>query len=209
MDETTVSGNDLPEKEVPDSQDGKENETNKTASPETDTPDPEEAASSVQASYSYVYEADNEEVCSLLRSILDETVRRNDILSHISDNTDTVLQIITPEDAAVLLSETEAAEELPADDYKESAIKLLENIDVSLSSINDSSQDMSSTVSGNSVYLEDIDNTLSGFTETYAETSSGEQHIQHYGLSIQLGMLFACSCIFGILISRCVFGKMR
>lgn len=173
------------------------------------------------AIYSYIYEYDNTpyeydntQECSLLEALLQEGISQNEILLHISESLDQLNESLHPAD------ELEAAPELDAPDtveieiegtetYRESVMSMLESMDSSLSFLAETGEGIGSTVSGNSLYLDDISSTTSCIMELYSESSSQQSYTGTYGLSIGIGLTFIGSAITGLLIARAVWGKMR
>ena len=151
----------------------------------------------------------------LLESIHEETVKKNEILDHISESLDSVKEGISIEsqtDQIVLLTDTEPEETEETEEnetHQETVIELLEGIDKTLTVMSETGESINNTVSGNSVYLEGTDNTVSDLLEAYTEVSEQQSQTETYGLSLGIGILFISSCIVGLLIARAALGKMR
>lgn len=175
--------------------------------PETDT-----LSSSDVVTYLKYYK----DVYDLLESILDETVKKNEILVQISESLDAVKEVISSEaqiEQMQLEAEPEEIEETEeveeSETHQETLIELLEGIDKTLTALSETGESINNTVSGNSVYLEETDNTTAEFLEAYTEASSQQAQNETYGLSLGIGILFISACIVGLLIARAALGKMR
>lgn len=184
----TVSGNEVPE------------ESEVSEVPE-DTADP--------VVNNYTYEIDNSEVCKFLDSILSETVKGNELLEKLIERFSELMpnsQTDTQEDE---LSDADPGESPESESYQETVVELLEKMDSTLATIEETGESISDTISGNSSYLEDTGNTAAGLLEAYTEVSAKQSQNEIYGLSLGIGTLFIAACIAGLLIARAVWGKMR
>ena len=184
----TVSGNEVPEEsEVP-------------ALPEVTTE---------PIVYNNTYEIDNTEVCKLLDSILSETVKCNEYFENLIERFSEVMlnsQSDTQEDE---LPDADPEESPESENYQETVLELLEKMDETLVTLGETGENISNTVSGNSLYLEDTSNTSAGLLEAYTEVSFQQSQNKTYSLSLGISILFILSCIAGLLIARAVWGKMR
>lgn len=155
------------------------------------------------------YVSDNTDVCRLLDSILNETVKENEYLEELCERFAEVILRTQSETQETMIPDIELEEIDESESHHETVIELLEGIDETLTAISETGESINNTVSGNSIYLEETDNAAGELLEAYTEASTQQSQIGIYGLSLGIGILFITACIVGLLIARAVLGKMR
>lgn len=202
--EPTVSGNKI---HITDDSDDSVNETPINPDKEKETDKNQEP---VTNNYTYeTYEIDNSEVCEILNKILSESVKTNEALERLADSLDAVNETLTAEP-----EETELEDVLPEEPEEtvsgnDALFEMLKGMEETFVGIKETSKSIYETVSGNTLYLEDLNNTSQEFMESYTEVSEKQSYKSIYGISIGICILFVVGCIAGLNIAKLVWGKMR
>lgn len=155
------------------------------------------------------YEIDNTDVCELLESILKEMLKNNEMLSHVTESLDEVKENILKEELEEALSEVDPEDLKDDEDYQELVVELLGKMDDTLITLGETVININDTVSGNSLYLEDTNNTTAELLRSYIEVSTQQTQNEAYGLALGVTISFIISLIVGILIAKIVWGKTR
>lgn len=209
--EETVSGNGIPAVTEPE-----EPVTNEPEEPSIDKPDDSGNTwipiTGESVTDSYLYEADNTPVYSLLEKLVTGTEKQNELLESILVNLEAVKErfAAVPEETAsggtddAVASETDEIEK-----GRETLEEMLEGMKETFTGIKETGEGISETVSGNSLLLEDISGSMQTFTESYTEASEARFYTDSYVLAFGAGILFVAACIAGLHIAKLVWGKMR
>lgn len=155
---------------------------------------------------------DDTAVCGLLESILGEAARGNELLLHMSEGLDLLNDSIAPAAGAAEPLDAGPAgpeEPDPAEGWRETVAEALGNIENALSALEETSEGISSTVSGNALHLGDISSSGSALNEAFTEAAGQHSYLSTYSVSTSIGLLFVSACIAGLLIAGAVWGRMR
>ena len=157
----------------------------------------------------YIYEADNSSVCSLLEKLISETVKNNDVLERLADSLDVVKEILTTEAEETASEDAVETEADETEGSKEELKEMLEGMEETFASLKETGESINETVSGNTLYLEDITAATQALTESYTEVSENQTFANTYGLALGMCIIFIASCIAGLHIAKMVWGKTR
>lgn len=145
----------------------------------------------------------------ILESIHEESARNNEVLTQISESIDGLREEIKTGPQTELHDGTEPEDEIESEESQITVIELLEGIDETLTTISETGESISNTVSGNSVFPEETDNSAAQLLEAYTEAESRHEQNETYVLSLCIGILFITALIAGLKLAHTVFGKMR
>lgn len=180
---------------------------------ETEPVEPMDPAEPVQSMEpvinNYTYETDNREVCSLLEGLFSEAVKNNEVLERIADSLDAVKERLTAEPEEPASEDPVSDEADETESSREELIEMFEGMEETFSALKETGENISETVSGNSLYLEDIGNTTQTLMESYTEVSESQTYSNTYGLALGMCILFVAACIAGLHIAKIVWGKTR
>ena len=152
---------------------------------------------------------DNTDVCKLLESLLNEMIKNNEKLNHVTESLDEVKENMLKEELEEVLSEVNPEDLKDDEDYQELVVELLGKMDETLVTLGETGVNISDTVSGNSLYLEDTDNTTTELLRSYLEVSTQQTQNDAYGLALGVTISFLVALIIGLLVSKIVWGKTR
>lgn len=146
------------------------------------------------------------QICSYLEQLLSETFRKNDILDHISESLDALNEYIFAEETEETAPAAIIPDEEESESYQESVIGMLEEMNASLTQLEDTGLEISSTVSGNSIHIAGIDATSSTLMEAYTEASDSSgafvDTFTEYTTYILLFIGVVIGGIFGLILQR-------
>lgn len=172
--------------------------------------DPVEPIQSVEPIINnYTYEIDNSAVCKLIEELLSETVKNNDVLERIADSLDVLKESLTAEPEETVFEDSVPDEADETEIRQEELTEMLEGMEETFLALKETGESISETVSGNSLYLEDISAATQTLTESYTEVSENLTSINEYSLALIISILFVASCIAGLHIAKMVWGKTR
>lgn len=157
----------------------------------------------------YAYEADNSAVCTLLEGLLSEAVKNNDVLERLADSLDAVRETLAAEPEETAEDDAVPAGADETEGSLEELTEMLEGIEETFYALKETGKNINETVSGNTLYLEDISGTMQAFTESYTEVSETRAFADTYGLALGICILFVSACIAGLHIAKMVWGKTR
>lgn len=155
------------------------------------------------------YEIDNSEVCQILNELLSESQKANESLGRIADSLDVMNETITVEP-----EEMESEDSLPEETEEtvsgnDALFDILESMEETFAGIQETGTSIYDTVSGNTLYLEDISNNSQELIEYYTEATEKHEHTLAYGIATEICILIAAGIIAGLNIAKLVWGKMR
>lgn len=157
----------------------------------------------------YTYEVDNSAVCNLLEQLLSESIKKNDVLERLADSLDVVKETLTAEPEETATDDSGSSEPDETESSREELTEMLEGMKETFAALKETGESINETVSGNSLYLEEINNTTQTLKESYTEVSDNQISVNSYSLAIIITILFVASCIAGLHIAKMVWGKMR
>lgn len=181
-------------------------------------PENPEPSEPVVNNYTYetyeTYQVDNSEISELLKELLSQAVKNNETVERLADSLDAVKEILTAEPEET--SSDDSAPETTADENPEetetdgdSLLEMLEGMEETFAGLKETSESIYETVSGNTLYLEDLSNTAQAFTESYSESLEMQSYTSRYGIALCI-CIFAVVCsIAGLHVAKMVWGKMR
>lgn len=155
------------------------------------------------------YEIDNSEVCQILNELLSESQKANESLGRIADSLDVINETLTEEP-----EETESEDSLPEEPEEtvsgnDALFEMLERMEETFAGIQETGTSIYETVSGNTLYLEDLSNNSQELIEYYTEVTEKHEHTLSYGIATEICILIAAGIIAGLNIAKLVWGKMR
>lgn len=209
--EETVSGNGIPAVTEPE-----EPTANEPEEPSVEKPDDSgnmgEPVTGTPAINSYLYDADSSPVCALLEELVTGTEKQNELLESILENLGAVkesLAAVPEETASGDAGDAAASETDKTETGSGTLAEMLGGMEETFASLKETGKSISETVSGNSLYLEDISSTTQTLAESYTEASEAQFYTDSYALAFGAGILFVAACIAGLHIAKLVWGKMR
>lgn len=157
----------------------------------------------------YEYETDNSTVCRLLESLLSEAVKNNDVLERLADSLDSIKETLTAEPEETVSEDAVSDESDETESSREELTEMLESMEETIVSLKETGESINETVSGNTLYLEDISAITQTLEESYTEASENQTFTNTYGLALGMCILFVAACIAGLHIAKMVWGKTR